>query len=89
MRAITPEPELRELDGRLASLARHRLVRPSADEHEFVHPLVRRAAYLAIGRPDRAAMHEGLARWLAGEGAADEVVGAHLERAASDSAPGS
>ena len=58
VRAITPEPELRELDGRLASLARHRLVRPSAGEHEFVHPLVRRAAYLAIGRPDRAAMHE-------------------------------
>ena len=30
-------------------------------------------------------MHERLARWLAGIGAADEVVGAHLERAASDS----
>ena len=45
------------------------------------------AAYLAIGRPDRAAMHERLARWLAGEGAADEVVGAHLERAAADSTP--
>lgn len=89
LRAMTPEPELRELDGRLASLARHRLVRPRAGEHEFVHPLVRRATYLAIARPDRADLHERLARWLVGEGAADEVVGVHLERAASDSAAGS
>ena len=56
--ALTPDAEARELDGRLASLERRRLVRPRGDDHEFVHPLVRGAAYDAIGRPERAAMHE-------------------------------
>ena len=50
VRALTPEEESRELDGRLASLARRRLVRPRATEHEFVHPLIHRAAYGAIDR---------------------------------------
>ena len=62
--ALTPDAEARELDGRLASLERRRLVRPRGDDHEFVHPLVRGAAYDAIGRPERAAMHETFARWL-------------------------
>jgi len=85
---LTPDIEARELDGRLASLARRRLVRPRADGHEFVHPLVRRAAYGAIARSERADMHEQVARWLESRGEADELVGAHLQRAARDTAAG-
>ena len=85
--ALTPEAEARELDGRLASLERRRLVRPQGAEHEFVHPLVRGAAYGAIGRAERAGMHEGFARWLEGRDEDDELVGTHLERAALDSTP--
>ena len=86
--ALTPDAETRELSGRLASLARRRLVRPRGAEHEFVHPLVRGAAYDAIGRPERAMMHEAFARWLDGRGENDELVGTHLERAAHDTPPG-
>ena len=82
--ALTPDAEARELDGRLASLERRRLVRPRGDDHEFVHPLVRGAAYEAIGRPERAAMHETFARWLDECGEGDELVGTHLERAVLD-----
>ena len=82
--ALTPNAETRELAGRLASLERRRLVRPRGDDHEFVHPLVRGAAYDAIGRPERAAMHETFARWLDERGEGDELVGTHLERAAND-----
>jgi len=78
--ALTPSTEARELAGRLGSLERRRLVRPRGPEHEFVHPLVREAAYDAIGRLERAAMHEAFARWLDAHGAADELVGLHLER---------
>ena len=85
--ALTPDREARELDGRLASLERRRLVRPRGDDHEFVHPLVRGAAYDAIGRPERAAMHETFARWLDRRGESDELVGTHLERAALDQLP--
>jgi len=86
--ALTPEAETRELGGRLASLERRRLVRARGAEHEFVHPLVRGAAYDAIGRPERAAMHERFARWLDERGEGDELVGTHLERAASDTPSG-
>jgi len=82
--ALTPDAETRELGGRLASLERRRLVRPRGDDHEFVHPLVRGAAYDAIGRPYRSAMHETFARWLDDRGEGDELVGTHLERAAND-----
>ncbi len=82
--ALTSDAENRELGGRLASLERRRLVRPRGDDHEFVHPLVRGAAYDAIGRPKRAAMHETFARWLDGRHEGNELVGAHLERAALD-----
>jgi hypothetical protein len=86
--ALTPEAETRELAGRLDSLERRRLVRPRGSGHEFVHPLVRGAAYDAIGRPDRAAMHEAFARWLDDRGEGDELVGTHLERAALDTSDG-
>ena len=86
--ALTPETEARELDGRLASLARRRLVRPRTEGHEFVHPLVRRAAYGSIARSGRADMHDRVGRWLESRGEADELVGAHLQRAARDTAAG-
>ena len=86
--ALTPDVEERELDGRLASLERRRLVRSRAMEHEFVHPLVRGAAYDAIARSVRAGMHESFARWLDRHDEGDELVGTHLERAALDSRPG-
>ncbi len=82
--ALTPVRETPEVGGRLASLERRRLVRTRGEEHEFVHPLVRGAAYGAIARPERAALHETLAHWLDGRGEGDELVGAHLERAARD-----
>jgi DNA-binding SARP family transcriptional activator len=81
---LTPDAEAREVGGRLASLERRRLVRPRGTDHEFVHPLVRGAAYESIGRPERAAMHESFARWLDDRGERDELVGTHLERAAND-----
>jgi DNA-binding SARP family transcriptional activator len=87
--SLTPEAERREVDGRLVSLARRRFMRLHADEHEFVHPLVRGAAYGAIGRADRAQMHERFARWLERRGEGDELIGVHLERAALDSGSGS
>ena len=43
--ALTPDTDSREVGGRLASLERLRLIRPRGAEHEFVHPLVRGAAY--------------------------------------------
>ena len=82
--ALTPEAGLPELDGRLASLGRRRLTHTAAGQHEFVHPLVHEAAYDAISRSARAAMHERLGRWLDEHDAGDELVGTHLERAALD-----
>jgi DNA-binding SARP family transcriptional activator/tetratricopeptide (TPR) repeat protein len=82
--ALTPDEELQELDGRIASLGRRRLLRSKVGEHEFAHPLVRRAAYEAIGRAERAQLHARFARWLDARDEADELVGTHLERAALD-----
>ena len=45
---------------------------------------MRGAAYGAIARPERAALHETFARWLDRRGEGDELVGTHLERAALD-----
>jgi DNA-binding SARP family transcriptional activator/tetratricopeptide (TPR) repeat protein len=86
--ALTPDAEAREIDGRLGSLERRRLVRPRGTDHEFVHPLVRGAAYDAVARPERAGMHERYASWLDERDLGDELVGAHLERAARDTTPG-
>jgi len=82
--ALTPDAEVAELDGRLASLGRRRLVRSRGSEHEFVHVLVRDGTYGAIGRTERTGMHERFARYLDANAAGDEIVGTHLERAALD-----
>lgn len=86
---LTPDADGRGVGGRLSSLERRRLVRPRGDEHEFVHPLVRGAAYDAIPRAARAGMHESFARWLVAHGEGDELVGTHLERSALDTPVGS
>ena len=81
--AVTPAPELLELDGRLAALERRRLIRATPNEYEFVHPLVRDAAFAAVARDERAYLHEGLARWLESRGGAGRAgCGNSLERAA-------
>ena len=84
LEALTPDGERGELAGRLASLERRRLVRSTVGEHEFAHVLVQDAAYGAIRRADRAELHESFARRLELDGAEDELVGAHLERATID-----
>ncbi|MFC7534457.1 BTAD domain-containing putative transcriptional regulator [Actinoplanes sp. GCM10030250] len=53
------------------------------DAFRFAHVLIRDVAYRALPGEVRAGLHEGVARWLAGQpGAADEPIGYHLERAA-------
>ncbi len=82
-----------DLDAALADLSRRELVRrvvPSSmegqEEFAFWHALVRDVAYTALTRPDRLARHRAVAAWVAelpgtAEGAASEIVAAHLERA--------
>ena len=75
----------------LASLVRKELIRPDraglgGPGYRFRHLLIRDAAYDAIPKESRAAMHERFGRWLeraAGARASEyeEIVGYHLERA--------
>ena len=77
------------VDAPLLSLLRRGLLEAARerDRLRFHHALVREAAYAAISRRERAAMHEALAERLAGtETAAPELVGYHLERAHADRA---
>jgi DNA-binding SARP family transcriptional activator len=70
------------VDSRLASLVRRRLVRPHAEDgFAFHHALIRDAAYASLPKAARAELHERLADHLARGGAADAVVGHHLEQA--------
>ena len=57
---------------------------PGDDGFRFGHILIRDAAYDAIPKRQRAALHEHFADWLEerlGDDAPDEVVGYHLEQA--------
>ena len=76
----------------LLALVRKDLVRPerseltAGDAFRFRHILIRDAAYAALPKADRAALHERFADWLertAGERLAEleEIVGHHLEQA--------
>jgi class 3 adenylate cyclase/tetratricopeptide (TPR) repeat protein len=77
---------------RLGDLVRRAMLqRDDADferEHafRFAHALIRDAAYERVSKAERARLHERLADWLDGRGAADEVVGYHLEQAVGYSA---
>jgi tetratricopeptide (TPR) repeat protein len=88
--ALLPEPERADVGAHLLSLVRKELIRPDFatvpgdDAFRFGHILIRDAAYDAIPKRQRAALHEEFAEWLVGrlgDDAADEVVGYHLERA--------
>ena len=88
--ALVPEPERGEVGAHLLSLVRKELIRPDRatlpgdDAFRFGHILIRDAAYDAIPKRQRAALHERYADWLEtrlGDDAPDEVVGYHLEQA--------
>jgi hypothetical protein len=90
---LSPPPERGEVAGRLLSLVRKELVRPDPepglggdDVFRFRHLLIRDAAYDALPKSERAALHEAFATWLervSGDriGEYEEVVAHHLERA--------
>ena len=77
---------------RLASLVRKQLIGPdkpllpAEDAFRFRHVLIREAAYDALPKASRAALHEQFADWLRERGVdlieLDEVLGHHLEQAA-------
>src|SRR5262249_40100565 len=76
----------------LAALVRRELIRPDQaqlpgeDGFRFRHLLIRDAAYEALPKATRAALHERFADWLSDVGPdlveLDEVLGYHLEQAA-------
>jgi predicted ATPase len=84
-------PEEQQVTARLASLVRRALVvperaqLPGEDGFRFRHLLIRDAAYDALAKASRAALHERFADWLeerAGDLVeADEILGYHLEQA--------
>jgi tetratricopeptide (TPR) repeat protein len=79
------------VESQLTGLVRKELVRPDKaqlvgeDAYRFRHLLIRDAAYDALPKATRGALHELFAAWLETHGAelveADEIVGYHLEQA--------
>ena len=84
-------PDETQMETRLNGLVRKELVRPDKaqlpgeDAYRFRHLLIRDAAYEALPKSTRAALHESFAAWLDEHGAGlvelDEIVGYHLEQA--------
>jgi class 3 adenylate cyclase/tetratricopeptide (TPR) repeat protein len=86
-------PQAREeVTGHLHSLMRKELIRPEhaeagqEDAFRFAHILVRDAAYNAMPKTTRAALHERLADWIDAEarhraGEYEEILAFHLEQA--------
>jgi len=89
--ALSPEPERRDIRRRLELLTRRELLAPGTAPRRsdagfrFRHGLMRDAAYDALPKADRAALHEDLARFLEGMPehlrGREEVLGFHLEQA--------
>jgi tetratricopeptide (TPR) repeat protein len=87
---LGPEAQRTELDRHLVALVRKELIRPDTatlpgeDAFRFRNLLIRDAAYDALPKETRAALHERFADWI--EGAApelvelDEIAGWHLEQ---------
>jgi class 3 adenylate cyclase len=85
-------PEELQVTPRLADLTRKQLISPTRpllpgeDGFRFRHLLIRDAAYEALPKTVRAALHERFAAWLEDRGRAlvelDEILGYHLEQAA-------
>ncbi|HET8568093.1 MAG TPA: AAA family ATPase [Candidatus Limnocylindria bacterium] len=87
---LLPEPQRAGAGAQLLALVRKSLIRPDRtmlpgdDGFRFGHVLIRDAAYEAMPKRQRAALHERFADWLAtrlGELAPVEIVGYHLEQA--------
>ena len=85
-------PEERQVTARLTALVRRELIRPDRaqlegdDAFRFRHLLIRDAAYEALPKSVRAELHTRFADWLKEHGRLvelDEIVGHHLEQAAS------
>jgi class 3 adenylate cyclase/tetratricopeptide (TPR) repeat protein len=84
-------PEEAHVETRLNGLVRKELVRPEKpqlpgeDAYRFRHLLIRDAAYEALPKASRAALHERFVDWLDDHGRElvelDEFVGYHLEQA--------
>jgi class 3 adenylate cyclase/tetratricopeptide (TPR) repeat protein len=91
IRALATERLAGEVEQRLAGLVRKELIRPHPatfrddEAFRFRHLLIRDAAYDALPKAERAALHERFAGWLeriGGELAElDEIAGWHLEQA--------
>jgi class 3 adenylate cyclase/tetratricopeptide (TPR) repeat protein len=88
--ALLPELDRAKLGTHLLTLVRKELIRPDRstlpgdDGFRFSHILIRDAAYEAIPKRQRAALHERYAEWLVsrlGHDALDEIIGYHLEQA--------
>ena len=89
---IGPDELRVDLGRRLLALVRKELLRPDrsvlsdGDAFRFRHILIRDAAYIALPKAERAALHERFADWLeraAGDriGEFQEIIGYHLEQA--------
>jgi tetratricopeptide (TPR) repeat protein len=84
---LSPPEEQTELGATLLSLVRRELLRPGRarepgdDALRFGHALIRDAAYAAIPKTARTALHVRFADWLASNGGEDELVAYHLEQA--------
>jgi class 3 adenylate cyclase len=84
---LLPPEEVAHLDERLLTLVRKDFIQPrrtaanSAGAFAFRHSLVRDAAYAAMTKATRAALHERHADWLERTGGEDEMIGYHLEQA--------
>jgi tetratricopeptide (TPR) repeat protein len=89
--ALSPEPERHDVRRRLELLTRRELLAPATAPRRgdagfrFRHGLMRDAAYDALPKAERAALHEDLARFLEGMPehlrGREEVLGFHLEQA--------
>ena len=84
-------PEESQVTSRLAALVRKEFIKPNPpqllgeDAFRFRHILIRDAAYEALPKATRAALHEGFASWLEEHGTElvelHELLGYHLEQA--------
>jgi class 3 adenylate cyclase len=90
--ALVSPRDREEVGGQLLALVRKELVRPDRSEipgedaFRFRHLLIRDTAYDSLPKAVRADLHERFAEWLDAYGELleqDELVGYHLERAAT------
>jgi class 3 adenylate cyclase len=93
IRELTQERHREDIDTHLVGLVRKELIRATPatlaahDAFRFRHLLIRDAAYDSLPKAVRAKLHERFADWLASQPVElveqDEILGYHLEQAAS------